>query len=120
VYAAGPAKGPLHVVVGGKVASPPGVWATSPSFCGPSTDERVAYGSTEGVVRVSTRGATSVVTRGHSPVCSPDGRTILFSREGAAPGIYAVGLDGVTPVRIHIGAAANLRWAAGRPLPPEG
>ena len=120
VYSAGPAKGPLRVVVAGKAASPPGVWATSPSYCGPSTDQRVVYGSTDGVIRLSSRGATSVVAHGQSPVCSPDGRTVLFSREGATPGIYAVGLEGVTPTRIHVGAAANLRWAPGRPLPPAG
>jgi hypothetical protein len=121
VYAAGAARGPLRVVLGDKTVSPPGVWATSPSFCGRGDKEAVAYGATDGVIRVTQpQGATTPVIHGQSPVCSPDGRAVLFSREGKGAGLFIVGLAGVSPKRVHSGAGANLRWAPGRPLPPEG
>jgi TolB protein len=120
-YVAGPANGPLRVVVGDRAVSPPGLWASSPSFCAHGATDRVAYGGTDGVIRFTDPGgATSPVIRGQSPVCSPDGRAILFSREGRDAGLYIVGLDGISPRKIRGGSGSNLRWAPGGPLPPEG
>lgn len=118
-YASGPLRGPLRIMVGTEQVSPAGVWAESPSFCAGGTTPNLVYGATDGMIRFTNRiGSTRTVVRGHSPACSPDGRAVLFARDGAQAGLYIVGLDGGTPKKIRDGAASNLRWSTGRPLPP--
>lgn len=122
-YVAGPTRGPLRVYVDDQPVSPPGLWATSPSFCAEKDRLRVLYAGTDGALRLSTlSGETSGFTRGIAAACSPDGRTALLVREGKGDrgGLFLSGLAGGMAVRIRAGAATGLRWIPGPALPPEG
>jgi TolB protein len=124
-WAAGPAPGPLRVYVDGKPVTPPGMWASAPSFCPKAGKRRVAYmvkqgGSWSVSIANLDGGGVTVVGEGAYPVCSPDGRSIALVRGGKNGGVLITGEDGIAANRVRAGDASGLRWAPGPSLPPEG
>ncbi|MCC6645522.1 MAG: hypothetical protein IT374_08135 [Polyangiaceae bacterium] len=123
-YVAGPPDGPTRVYVGDRAVTPPGVWASAPSFCAHGGAKRLVYAQRGGgvaIVDLSTR-AVRGVGLGSAPACSPDGRTVALSRGkgGGKPrgGVWLVADDGAGPHQVYDGEAAFIRWLPGAELPP--
>lgn len=126
---AGEARGVQRVYLGGKPITPPGVFASSPSFCnhpdGPKLVFAMGADKTEVVVTGERGGPLARISRGHgedgSPACSPDGRLVAFFSTrtvGEGPGLYVMRLDGTATRRLAAVEGYAPVWARRPPSEP--
>jgi TolB protein len=127
-YVAG--RGAQRVYVDGKAVSPPGFFASSPSFC--DTEKgllvvfNVGYGMWADVVSVEADGgAVKRLTQGmganSSAACSPDGRLVAFFSNhglpGKGPGLYIVPL--ARPWLVKKVSSETGEWLKWDPITPK-
>lgn len=116
-----------RIYVDGKPISPPGVFASSPTFCNHPDGVKAVFAAGAGkttdlVVTGESGGGLARLTQNQggnsAPACSPDGRLVAFfstrtSNEG--PGLYIMRVDGLRPKRVSTLVGDTLHWD---PLPP--
>lgn len=118
-----------RIYVGEKAITPPGIFASSPTFCN-HPDGVIAIfaagaGKNTDLVRTGEQGGQLVrLTAGQginsAPACSPDGRLVAFfstRKTGEGPGLYIMRVDGRRPKRVSTFVGTSLRWEP-RPTPP--
>ncbi|MEZ4426956.1 MAG: hypothetical protein R3A51_04585 [Nannocystaceae bacterium] len=116
-----------RVYVDKRPVSPPGISASSPTFCRHPDGTKLVYSvgvrQNADLIVADERGRDPVrLTRGRgrnsAPACSPDGRLIAFfstRKRGDGPGLYLMRVDGRRPRKIADVLGDSLQWARVQP-----